>query len=203
MQSQRTTHEASAARRQGFTDLLCHGTDEDPGCRQPVLRFMRRSSYALHGAVILRIDPAGRITIRCERDDCGAVTTTRGHAGTRPHRVRFVSEYDPSVPADLPVSIRDMGYPSLESMLETMQQRWDDFRVTKLRTRGVVAVGLRFDVFMRDGFRCRYCGVSIDDGAILHADHVIPQSKGGATTLENLVTACMDCNLGKSDKDLG
>jgi thioredoxin-like negative regulator of GroEL len=40
------------------------------------------------------------------------------------------------------------------------------------------------------------------DFHFLHADHVIAESKGGPTTLENLVTACMDCNLGKSDKDL-
>lgn len=91
---------------------------------------------------------------------------------------------------------------SLADIIAAMESRWNDFRSTKLRERGTVAVGLRFDVFMRDGFRCRYCGVSVDDGAILHADHVIPESKGGATTLENLVTACIDCNLGKSDKDL-
>jgi rubredoxin len=88
----------------------------------------------------------------------------------------------------------------MDRLLEEMQARWESFRITKLRERGTVAVGLRFTVFQRDGFRCRYCGVSIDDGAILHADHVIPESKGGLTTLENLVTACIDCNLGKSDR---
>ena len=91
---------------------------------------------------------------------------------------------------------------SIEQIMAVMEARWSEFRSTKLRERGSVAVGLRFDVFMRDGFRCRYCGVSVDDGAILHADHVIPESKGGLTTLENLVTACIDCNLGKRDKDL-
>jgi len=86
--------------------------------------------------------------------------------------------------------------------MAAMEERWQAFRTTQLRERGVIAVGLRFDVFMRDGFRCRYCGVSVDDGAILHADHVVPESKGGPTTFENLVTACIDCNLGKSNKDL-
>lgn len=88
----------------------------------------------------------------------------------------------------------------MERFLEEMQIRWEAFRVTKLRQKGAVAVGLRFKVFMRDGFRCRYCGVSVDSGTVLHADHVIPESKGGPTTLDNLVTACIDCNLGKSDK---
>jgi 5-methylcytosine-specific restriction endonuclease McrA len=59
---------------------------------------------------------------------------------------------------------------------------------------------LRFAVFVRDGFRCRYCGIGACDGAVLHADHVIPASRGGPTNIDNLVTACLDCNLGKSDK---
>lgn len=90
----------------------------------------------------------------------------------------------------------------VEEVLERMEERWQSFRVSRLRQRGTVAVGLRFDVFMRDHFRCRYCGASAESGALLHADHVIPESKGGPTTMDNLVTACSDCNLGKSDKDL-
>ena len=57
---------------------------------------------------------------------------------------------------------------------------------------------LRFEVFKRDGFRCRYCGAGVLD-VTLHCDHVVPDSKGGPTTAENLVTACQPCNLGKSN----
>lgn len=89
-----------------------------------------------------------------------------------------------------------------DAFMAMMEARWEAVIKAHARRRAEVASGLRFDVFMRDGFRCRYCGVSADDGAILHADHVIPQSKGGPTTLENLVTACMACNLGKSNKIL-
>lgn len=89
-----------------------------------------------------------------------------------------------------------------DQIVRMMQDRWETFRTTKLRERGTIAVGLRFRVFVRDGFRCRYCGISVDEGAILHVDHVVPQSRGGDTTLENLVTACIDCNLGKSDSTL-
>lgn len=60
---------------------------------------------------------------------------------------------------------------------------------------------LRFSVFSRDGFRCRYCGADAEEST-LHADHRHPVSRGGETTLENLVTACADCNLGKSDSEL-
>jgi hypothetical protein len=60
---------------------------------------------------------------------------------------------------------------------------------------------LRFEVFKRDGFRCRYCGATVL-AAVLHCDHVIPESKGGPTEAANLVTACVDCNLGKSNVPL-
>lgn len=59
---------------------------------------------------------------------------------------------------------------------------------------------LRFEVFKRDNFTCRYCGRNPSDhGVSLHCDHIYPKAKGGAWVLENLVTACMECNLGKSD----
>lgn len=66
--------------------------------------------------------------------------------------------------------------------------------------RDIVGSQLRFDVFQRDNFRCVYCGRSAADGVQLHADHIIPASKGGKTKLDNLATSCRECNLGKSDR---
>lgn len=60
-------------------------------------------------------------------------------------------------------------------------------------------LSLRFKVFHRDGFRCRYCGRSAADGVEMQADHVMPKSKGGEWSMENLVTACWECNIGKMD----
>lgn len=54
----------------------------------------------------------------------------------------------------------------------------------------------RFNVFLRDRFRCQYCG-SPDE---LTFDHVIPRCCGGATTWENVVAACSPCNLRKGSK---
>lgn len=65
-----------------------------------------------------------------------------------------------------------------------------------------ISKGVRFDIFHRDGFKCRYCGVGREQGATLHVDHVHPVSKGGANSKDNYVTACSDCNLGKSAKVL-
>jgi 5-methylcytosine-specific restriction endonuclease McrA len=58
----------------------------------------------------------------------------------------------------------------------------------------------RENVFKRDNFCCVYCGN--DNRKTLTLDHVIPQSKGGKDTWENLVTACRRCNGEKSDLTL-
>lgn len=58
-------------------------------------------------------------------------------------------------------------------------------------------VRLRAAVFARDGYRCIYCGMK---DVALHADHVLALSRGGASTMENLVTACGGCNTSKGAK---
>lgn len=58
-------------------------------------------------------------------------------------------------------------------------------------------------VFERDDFRCVYCGASsVEDGVKLHADHILPASKGGLSVAGNLVTACGRRNVAKLDRIL-
>ncbi len=54
----------------------------------------------------------------------------------------------------------------------------------------------RFNLFLRDGFECAYCG-SPDD---LTFDHLIPRRLGGKTSWENIVAACSKCNLRKGGR---
>ena len=49
-------------------------------------------------------------------------------------------------------------------------------------------------LFARDGWRCVYCGTT---SGRLTLDHVVPRSKGGESIWENVVTACLSCNVGK------
>lgn len=56
-------------------------------------------------------------------------------------------------------------------------------------------IGLnRRAVFARDGHRCQYCGATAEN-----IDHVVPRSKGGAHTWENVVASCRPCNMRKED----
>ena len=61
---------------------------------------------------------------------------------------------------------------------------------------------LRFEVLERDSFTCQYCGASPADGTSLHVDHKISAAEGGQTFLENLITACAGCNLGKGSRSV-
>ena len=57
----------------------------------------------------------------------------------------------------------------------------------------------RFNVFLRDKFSCQYCGTSLP-AQDLTFDHVVPRSRGGRTSWENVVAACTRCNLAKANK---
>lgn len=56
----------------------------------------------------------------------------------------------------------------------------------------------RFNVFLRDSFSCQYCGSGEREN--LTFDHVLPRSRGGRTTWENIVAACSPCNLRKGGR---
>ena len=50
-------------------------------------------------------------------------------------------------------------------------------------------------VFARDNWTCQYCGSRSN----LTVDHVIPRSKGGGSTWDNIVASCAPCNRRKAD----
>lgn len=59
----------------------------------------------------------------------------------------------------------------------------------------------RFNVFLRDGFSCQYCGGKFN-AEDLTFDHVVPRCMGGRTSWTNVVAACRICNTLKADKTL-
>lgn len=64
--------------------------------------------------------------------------------------------------------------------------------------RGKVSNKMRFAIYKRDDYRCRKCGRKTDD---LEIDHIIPISKGGKSTYDNLQTLCHHCNYNKGSEN--
>lgn len=67
--------------------------------------------------------------------------------------------------------------------------------------RKAISTKTRFEVFKRDGFVCMYCG-SHPPTAILHVDHIVAVAAGGRNDMDNFVTACDRCNMGKGARPL-
>ncbi len=97
-------------------------------------------------------------------------------------RVNVVEEYDHAVHS-----------PSLEMRLPSVISLKDYIPLAKR------PAFTRFNVFLRDGFACQYCGGGFPSEDLTF-DHVIPRSRGGMTSWENVVTACSPCNLAKGSR---
>ena len=71
------------------------------------------------------------------------------------------------------------------------------------RTDNMISPRLRFIVLSRDGFKCAYCGRSAhSDGVKLAVDHISPWARTYDHSESNLITACEECNAGKSDREI-
>lgn len=184
----------------GDVSLFCHRCKRGYGTAQPDDgRVSCACGKKLHAGSIRD----GSLTTKCPRcrvlvmvsaDGSQWIEPPRGPSKPAPPRIT----YPPAAPK------RDYGtFPRIdrdEVLVALIEERWQARRYLESRRSVEIAVGLRFDVFARDGFRCRYCGRGPEQGVYLEADHVIPRSEGGPDTLANLVTACWDCNRGKSAK---
>jgi len=74
-------------------------------------------------------------------------------------------------------------------------------REKKRQNKRYISPRLRALVLKRDEKTCKDCGASPkqDKNIMLHIHHIVPHANGGETTLDNLVTNCSTCNLGKSN----
>lgn len=67
--------------------------------------------------------------------------------------------------------------------------------------RKAISKKTRFEVFKRDNFTCQYCSAK-PPKVPLEIDHLLPVCKKGTNDIDNLITACFDCNRGKSGNEL-
>ena len=64
-------------------------------------------------------------------------------------------------------------------------------------SRKAITKKVRFEVFKRDGFVCQYCG-NHPPSVLLQVDHINPVKLGGTNDMDNLITSCQPCNIGKT-----
>ena len=60
----------------------------------------------------------------------------------------------------------------------------------------------RLAIYLRDGLACCWCGATIENGARLTLDHVVPYADGGSSRSECLVTACLRCNSSRGRRSI-
>jgi HNH endonuclease len=94
-----------------------------------------------------------------------------------------------------------LNTPTIDALIETLSQKIR-FGKSAAGQRALMTSKLRNSIKKRDNHTCRYCSVSLaaEPHLLLEVDHVIPLSKGGLSTLENLQTLCWRCNRAKSNK---
>ena len=76
------------------------------------------------------------------------------------------------------------------------------FKKSAAGQRALMTSKLRQHIKERDHFTCKHCGASVaqEPHLLLEIDHIVPVSKGGLTTEDNLQTLCWRCNRSKSNK---
>lgn len=103
---------------------------------------------------------------------------------------------------------------ALESFIDYSQQKGRTGQINKTTSKAIATAEpmfkhktkrfpserLKVQVLMRDGNKCRLCGITLT-GDNIHFDHIKPWSKGGETVLENIQVLCDVHNLAKGNLD--
>jgi hypothetical protein len=112
-----------------------------------------------------------------------------------PYTARFGS-WRKALEAFVEYMNKDVEEPqTIEYLQEPVQEKEIIF---KHKTKREPSSRLRVQVLMKDGNKCRLCGITVT-GDNIHFDHIKPWSKGGETVLENLQVLCAEHNLAKGN----
>jgi HNH endonuclease len=86
-----------------------------------------------------------------------------------------------------------------KTIIDTLVRLWKRQLVLykEQSTQGEIPKHIQNAVMQRDGGRCVQCGYS---GEYIEFDHIIPRSKGGTNTVDNIQLLCRRCNLKKGDR---
>lgn len=95
----------------------------------------------------------------------------------------------------------ELKSPTIDALIETLSEKIR-FRMSVAGQRALMTAKLRGSIKERDNFTCLYCSVSLakEPHLLLEVDHIVPISRGGLSTVDNLQTLCWRCNRTKSNK---
>ncbi len=127
--------------------------------------------------------------------------------------VRGVVMHNVNSDSDLLIYLPNEKASDLESFIEMGTEQWfeltqqlDTLQIETLPG-VIVSKGRRqldqkicWEVYRRDKFKCRYCGIN---NVPLTVDHIITWETGGATHVDNLLTCCRKCNRKRGNLDYG
>lgn len=148
-------------------------------------------------------------------DECRLVYAAEVAGGPRQRRVcqNCGASYKPKSTTRVTFCSRDCSFVfrKREKEINGPRQRRIHRATRRLRERGVGHELVDpFEVFARDGWRCRLCGVATPrklrgtvDKRAPELDHIIPLSLGGEHSYRNTQCACKGCNSSKGRKPLG
>lgn len=91
--------------------------------------------------------------------------------------------------------------PTIDALIETLSDKIR-FRKSTAGQRALMTAKFRKFIKKRDNYTCKHCSISVMDEPhlLLEVDHIMPISKGGLSTEDNLQTLCWRCNRSKSNK---
>lgn len=94
-----------------------------------------------------------------------------------------------------------LNSPTIDALVETLSEKIR-FKNSAQGQRALMTAKFREFIKARDQHTCRQCAVSIwmEPHLLLEVDHIVPVSRGGMSTHENLQTLCWRCNRSKSNK---
>ena len=94
-----------------------------------------------------------------------------------------------------------MDIPNLNRFVSYLSEKIK-FKKSAAGQRSLMTSSLRKAIKERDGYTCKFCGASVEKepNLLLEIDHIIPVSKGGLTSVDNLQTLCWRCNRRKGAK---
>lgn len=94
-----------------------------------------------------------------------------------------------------------LNTPTIDALTEFLSEKIS-FRKSAAGQRALMTAKLREHIKRRDDYTCKTCTVSLADEPhlLLEVDHILPVSKGGLSTMDNLQTLCWRCNRTKSNK---